>query len=134
MLTTFRILGLIHCTMDKRNANSWAPVMGLDGFRKGQTAGREELLFNELHGERQIDKPHKHDFFIINLFDTASGVHTIDSIDYPIKDHQIHVLFPGQMHKWHIQYQNTLLEYLLLLPLLRILTLDSNTLKFHLLF
>jgi AraC-like DNA-binding protein len=76
--------------MDKRNANIWAPVIGLDGFRKEQTAGREELLFNELHGERLIDKPHKHDFFIINLFDKASGVHTIDSIDYPIKD------------KWHV--------------------------------
>ena len=102
MLWAFRILGLRHCTMDKRNANSRAPVIGLDGFRKEQTAGREELLFNELHGEKLIEKPHKHDFFIINLFDTASGVHTIDSIDYPIKNHQVHVLFPGQMHKWHV--------------------------------
>ncbi|WP_293898788.1 hypothetical protein [Sphingobacterium sp. UBA5670] len=89
--------------MDKRNSKIWAPVIGLDGFRKEQTAGREELLFNELHGERLIKKPHKHDFFIINLFDKASGVHTIDSIDHIIKDHQVHVLFPGQMHKWHIK-------------------------------
>jgi len=88
--------------MDKRNSKIWAPVIGLDGFRKEQTAGRDELLFNELHGERLIDKPHKHDFFIINLFDKASGVHTIDSIDHVIKDHQVHVLFPGQMHKWHV--------------------------------
>ncbi|MGJ1436973.1 helix-turn-helix domain-containing protein [Sphingobacterium multivorum] len=88
--------------MDKRNSKIWAPVISLDGFRKEQTAGRDELLFNELHGERLIDKPHKHDFFIINLFDKASGVHTIDSIDHIIKDHQVHVLFPGQMHKWHV--------------------------------
>jgi len=52
--------------LDKRNSKIWAPVISLDGFRKEQTAGRDELLFNELHGERLIDKPHKHDFFIRN--------------------------------------------------------------------
>ncbi|WP_244228835.1 helix-turn-helix domain-containing protein [Mucilaginibacter endophyticus] len=86
----------------KHETEAWVPVIGLDGFREGQTAGREELLFNEIHGERHIEKPHKHDFFIIMLFDKAEGVHTIDSVDYTISDRQIHVLFPGQMHKWYI--------------------------------
>ncbi|MDR6733687.1 MULTISPECIES: AraC family transcriptional regulator [unclassified Sphingobacterium] len=99
--------------MEKRNSKIWVPVIGLDGFRKEQTAGREELLFNELHGERLIEKPHKHDFFIINLFHKASGVHTIDSIDYRIKDHQVHILFPGQMHKWHI-YADTIAYQLMI--------------------
>lgn len=79
------------------------PVMNIEEFRKGQLAGREEILFNELNGERTIAKPHKHDFFIIILFEHAQGVHNIDSIDYAIGNHEVHVLFPGQMHKWTIK-------------------------------
>lgn len=78
------------------------PIINIQSFRKGQLAGRDELLFNELYGERHIDKPHKHDFFVIILFDKASGMHNIDSKDYPIDDKEIHILFPGQMHKWQI--------------------------------
>ncbi|TWF32788.1 AraC-like DNA-binding protein [Chitinophaga polysaccharea] len=81
----------------------YIPVLGIHEFRKGQLAGREEFLFNELHGERHIDRPHKHDFFIINLFESAKGVHTIDFHDYPIGNKQIHVLFPGQVHTWSIK-------------------------------
>ncbi|HEY0899472.1 MAG: helix-turn-helix domain-containing protein [Daejeonella sp.] len=89
--------------MNKHESNSSISVIGIQGFREGQFAGREELLFNELHGERSIEKPHAHDFFTINLFDRAKGVHSIDSIDYPIGNHQVHVLFPGQLHKWDIK-------------------------------
>ncbi|MDH0659361.1 MULTISPECIES: helix-turn-helix transcriptional regulator [unclassified Empedobacter] len=86
---------------DSENQDS-IPIISIKSFRKGQLAGRDELLFNELHGERHIDKPHKHDFFVIILFDKASGTHNIDSKDYPIDNKEIHILFPGQMHKWQI--------------------------------
>jgi len=90
--------------MDKeKGENKRIPVIGMHGFRKTQVAGREELLFHDLHGERFIEKPHKHDFFMIVLFDRAQGIHNIDSSDYEIGNHQIHVLFPGQMHKWDIK-------------------------------
>ncbi|QJB30758.1 AraC family transcriptional regulator [Chitinophaga oryzae] len=85
----------------------YIPVLGIQEFRKGQLAGREDLLFNELHGERHIDRPHKHDFFIINLFESAKGVHTIDFHDYPIANQQVHVLFPGQVHTWSIRPNTT---------------------------
>lgn len=88
--------------MKAPNQNTSIPVIGISEFRKGQLVGRGELLFNELNGERHIDKPHKHDFFIINLFDRATGTHNIDFIDYPISDREVHVLFPGQMHTWDI--------------------------------
>lgn len=88
--------------MQKSNANNSVPTIGIQKFRQEQIAGRHEILFNELNGERYIEYPHKHDFFIINLFNNASGTHNIDSIDYPIGNKEIHILFPGQMHKWHI--------------------------------
>ena len=86
--------------MTTRRKNSSVPNLSMSGFRKEQVAGRQEIIFNELNGEKHIVKPHKHDFFIINLFDHAGGSHSIDSIEYPIANHQIHVLFPDQIHKW----------------------------------
>ncbi|MCH5685443.1 AraC family ligand binding domain-containing protein [Niabella sp. W65] len=80
----------------------YVPVIGIQEFRKGQLAGRDELLFNELRGARHIDKPHKHDFFIIMLFEKAQGVHTIDFRNYPLENRQVHLLFPGQVHRWDI--------------------------------
>lgn len=85
-----------------KGENKYVPVIGIHEFRKDQLAGRDELLFNELRGEKHIDKPHKHDFFIITLFERAQGVHTIDFHDYPIGNRQVHVLFPGQVHRWDI--------------------------------
>lgn len=81
----------------------YIPIINMEEFRKGQVAGRKEILFNELNGERHIERPHKHDFFIIILFEKAQGVHNIDSTDYPIGNHEVHILFPGQMHRWDIK-------------------------------
>jgi len=83
--------------------NKSIPTLRLQGFRENQFAGKDELLFNEIFGEKVIEKPHKHDFFVIILFDKASGIHNIDSIDYAIGNNEVHVLFPNQMHKWHIK-------------------------------
>lgn len=92
---------------DLYDEETYIPIIGIHEFRKDQSAGREEFLFNELHGERHIGRPHKHDFFIIILFDIAEGVHTIDFHDYPIGNRQIHVLFPGQVHTWDIKPNTT---------------------------
>mgnify|MGYP000955469441 CR=1 FL=1 len=85
-----------------RNENKSIPTIGMQGFRDNQIAGREELIFNEILGQNIIRTPHKHDFFIIILFDKGDGIHNIDSIDYPIGNREVHVLFPKQMHKWTI--------------------------------
>lgn len=92
--------------MTKAAAESkYVPLIGIQEFRKGQLTDPDQLLFNDLHGERHIDKPHKHDFFIIILFDQAQGTHTIDFRDYQIENRQIHLLFPGQVHQWAIGAQ-----------------------------
>jgi AraC family transcriptional activator of pobA len=78
------------------------PVLGLQEFKKEQFTSKDRLLFNDLHGERHIEKPHQHDFFIMILFDQANGVHNIDFKDYQIGNQQMHLLFPGQAHRWDI--------------------------------
>lgn len=87
--------------------NKHIPLLGLQEFRKDLTKDKDRLLFNELHGERHIDKPHQHDFFIIILFEQAKGIHNIDFVDYKIGNQQIHLLFPGQVHKWNIEPETT---------------------------
>lgn len=89
------------------NKNKHIPLLGLEEFRKDRLHSKEPLLFNELHGERHILKPHQHDFFIIILFDQAKGNHTIDFKEYKISNQQIHLLFPGQVHTWNIEPETT---------------------------
>lgn len=88
--------------MQKMASYHSGSIIELAEFREGQLAGCDELLFNELRGKKKIGTPHMHDFFIIILFDKASGIHHIDSVDYNIGNQEVHVLFPGQMHKWDI--------------------------------
>lgn len=87
--------------------NQHIPLLGLEEFRKDPVNTKEPLLFNELHGERHIHKPHQHDFFIVVLFDQAKGIHTIDFKEYKIDNQQIHLLFPGQVHTWSIEPKTT---------------------------
>ena len=75
------------------------PVLSISGFSEANSL-RCSVLFHELKGARSIDDPHKHDFFVIMLFERGSGTHTIDFIPHRVKSHQVHLLFPGQVHQW----------------------------------
>lgn len=76
------------------------PVLGMQEFGESWTPNLN-LLYHELKGARQIEKAHKHDFFIILLFESGSGTHTIDFEEYKISGYQVHLVFPGQVHKWN---------------------------------
>lgn len=78
------------------------PILGMEEFRQQQPSTRKELLYNALHGARLIQKPHKHDFFMLILFEQGEGMHTIDFRNYPIAHQELHILFPGQVHRWDI--------------------------------
>ncbi|WP_312398308.1 helix-turn-helix transcriptional regulator [Chryseobacterium sp.] len=82
--------------------SDYFPILGIHEFTEKQSQGCD-LLFNELSGARSIDEPHKHDFFIINLFEKGKGNHIIDFVEYQVCDHQIHLVFPDQVHQWTIE-------------------------------
>ena len=75
------------------------PTLGIKEFQPGPESAAT-LQYHEIHGEKNIEKPHKHDFFVFLLFEEGSGTHTIDFIDYKITGHQVHLLFPNQVHRW----------------------------------
>ncbi|WP_292010452.1 helix-turn-helix transcriptional regulator [Chryseobacterium sp.] len=81
--------------------SDYFPVLGIQEFAEQASSGCN-LLFNDLSGERVIEDPHKHDFFIINLFEKGKGTHYIDFKEYSIEDRQVHLLFPDQVHRWEI--------------------------------
>ncbi|MDB5261650.1 MAG: AraC family transcriptional regulator [Adhaeribacter sp.] len=49
-----------------------------------------------------IQKPHKHDFYIILLVTQGTGTHTIDFITYPVNPQTIFFISPGQVHAWEL--------------------------------
>lgn len=77
------------------------PIFGISAFKDKQQS-EDSLLYHELHGERFIDKPHKHDFFLFLLFEKGNGTHSIDFVDYKVAGHQMHLLFPDQVHSWRL--------------------------------
>jgi len=82
--------------------SEYFPILRINEFAEKESQVCD-LLFNELSGARSIDEPHKHDFFIINLFEKGKGTHRIDFVEYPVLDHQIHLVFPDQVHQWTIE-------------------------------
>lgn len=86
------------------HASDHFPVLGIREFTEDHSRGCN-LLFHELHGARSIDSPHKHDFFIVILFERGEGIHTIDFVDYRIEQHQAHLVFPEQVHQWEMNQE-----------------------------
>ncbi len=88
--------------MGDRKGQESFPVLGISRYHE-DIFSNNSLLFHELHGERHIDRPHKHDFFMILLFEKARGMHKIDFIEHSLRDYQLHLVFPGQVHQWHVE-------------------------------
>jgi AraC-like DNA-binding protein/quercetin dioxygenase-like cupin family protein len=49
-----------------------------------------------------IQKPHKHDFYILIFITQGSGTHTIDFQTYPVEANSVFFLSPGQVHAWQL--------------------------------
>lgn len=45
------------------------------------------------------DVPHRHDYYTVILVKEAEGTHTIDFNEYPLQNHQVFFVSPGQVHQ-----------------------------------
>lgn len=59
-------------------------------------------LLEHLQKHLFIQKPHKHNFYILVFFTQGSGTHTIDFQDYPVAANTVFFLTPGQVHSWQL--------------------------------
>lgn len=66
-----------------------------------------------LNGKDLIHDLHKHDFFFVLAVKEGKGMHEIDFIQYPVHNHSIFILRPGQVHKLELTRESTgfLLEF-----------------------
>ncbi len=125
--------------------NDHFPILDLQKFQEGIIADRD-LLFHELIGPREISEPHKHDFFILLLFQESVGTHTIEFDRFVLGANQLHLVFPGQVHQWQMVDPTCALQLMIsrrwfesLLPALRFpisyyfkhLVIDLSTTNFQ---
>lgn len=57
---------------------------------------------NHLIKHSFIEKPHRHNFYLLVLFTHGTGLHEIDFTKYIIKPGSLFVLQPGQIHNWQL--------------------------------
>lgn len=49
---------------------------------------------------KNLDLPHRHNFFHLVLFTEGAGHHTIDFTNFEVSINQIYFMIPGQVHSW----------------------------------
>jgi len=67
--------------------------------------GQDEIMvsrfsdyFNLHH--KNLDHPHRHNFYHLVYFTEGSGNHTIDFTKFEVQPRQIYFMHPGQVHSW----------------------------------
>jgi AraC-like DNA-binding protein len=67
----------------------------------GSSAGSFKIrkLQDILAGSSLLQELHRHDFFFVLLIESGSGSHEIDFTPYPVRDHSVFFLRPGQVHQ-----------------------------------
>ncbi|GIZ08988.1 helix-turn-helix transcriptional regulator [Flavobacterium sp. UMI-01] len=55
---------------------------------------------NHLLSHSFIEKPHRHDFYVLVFFTSGTGTHVVDFDHFIIQSGSVFVLQPGQMHHW----------------------------------
>jgi AraC family transcriptional regulator, transcriptional activator of pobA len=75
-------------------------------INKLHDSGQVEVLvrpfaeYLEKH-HKNLDHPHRHNFYHLVLFTKGSGNHTIDFTNFILKPFQIYFMIPGQVHSWN---------------------------------
>ncbi|NDK56378.1 helix-turn-helix domain-containing protein [Pontibacter fetidus] len=62
-------------------------------------------LRSHLQNHLFIQKPHKHNAYILVFFTKGSGTHTIDFQEYLVAPGSVFFLTPGQVHSWKLSEQ-----------------------------
>jgi len=57
---------------------------------------------NHLKYHSFIEKPHRHNFYLLVLFTHGTGIHEIDFDRYDVKRGSMFMLQPGQIHNWKL--------------------------------
>jgi AraC-like DNA-binding protein len=57
------------------------------------------MLLDRSDGSYNASEPHRHNYYEVFYFEQGGGEHDIDFQTYPIRDHSLHLVTPGQVHQ-----------------------------------
>jgi AraC-like DNA-binding protein len=80
------------------------PIYGISNFNYN-TVNSElyvNTFKNHFTNHSFIEKPHRHNFYLMVLFTHGTGIHEIDFDRYTIKRGSLFMLQPGQIHNWKL--------------------------------
>jgi AraC-like DNA-binding protein len=81
------------------------PVLDISKFL---FAGKKEDFYSNRLSKHlkdhhhDIDKPHKHNSYLVVLFTKGTGVHEVDFNSFKVKPGSVFLLNPGQTHHWEL--------------------------------
>jgi AraC family transcriptional activator of pobA len=64
-------------------------------------------LQDVLAGKDMVQELHRHDFYFILALHKGHGTHEIDFTKYPVQDHSVFILRPGQVHQLALKAGST---------------------------
>ena len=86
-------------------AKEQLPIYKIEDYKTRKRSSRFFYLSGlaeHLQEHKFIQRPHKHDFYIVMLVTQGTGSHTIDFRDYPVQAGIVFFLTPGQVHSWQL--------------------------------
>lgn len=80
------------------------PIYTIQNFNCNSVSGDlyANTFKNHLLNHSFIEKPHRHDFYVLVFFTHGTGTHEIDFNRFLIQAGSVFVLQPGQMHHWSL--------------------------------
>lgn len=85
-------------------ASEHLPVYAIDDFMNSPAT--QGFYMNRLSAHLRthafINRPHRHNFYILAFFAQGTGTHTIDFVTYTFSPGAVFFLSPGQVHHWSL--------------------------------
>ncbi|WP_053003956.1 AraC family transcriptional regulator [Sphingobacterium sp. Ag1] len=79
-----------------------------------------EVLYYPLIGKSDTTEICRHDFFLLLLVESGTGIHTIDFIDHLIRPWQLHLVLPAQLHLLEISKDAVVYQFLIATEIFKI--------------
>ena len=71
----------------------------VDAKKESASFSISKMQATFLKRKGKVDEPHRHNFYSVLVVKNATGQHKVDFNSYPLSNHQVHFVAPGQVHQ-----------------------------------
>lgn len=86
------------------------PIRNINASQKDQNFSKSFNIRDVkdlLAGKDMVQELHRHDYFYILVLDKGTGSHQIDFSHYPVHNHSVFFIRPGQVHQLRLKAKST---------------------------